>query len=304
MFFKKLLLFLIILLFCDFIVGNILRYFYFKQESGLQYRTTYSIENTKADVIILGSSRANHHYHSEVFEKRLKMTCYNAGRDGNSLFYHYAVLKGILTRYSPKIVILDFIYGEFRADQSDYEKLSILLPYYKNHPEIRSIVDLQGYKVKLKIISSIYPFNSSLLTILIGNTEYNKKRKEDVKGYIPLQKVWKEPLKKDIESIKRYKTDSIKVNIFKSLIEDCKKAKVKLFVICSPIFVKYDNQDQSVQLAKDIANHENIVFLDFSQASIFLQNPSYFQDPGHLNDDGAKVFSNMLIDSINSNILQ
>ena len=64
---KLVVLFVIIFIF-DYSVGNILRYFYFKQESGMPYRTTYSIEKTTADILIFGSSRANHHYHPDVFE--------------------------------------------------------------------------------------------------------------------------------------------------------------------------------------------------------------------------------------------
>ena len=114
----------------DYSFGNLLRYFYFKQESGLQYRTTYSIEKTTADILIFGSSRANHHYYPNVFENRMKQSCYNVGRDGNSVLYHSAVLKGVLKRYSPKIVILDIVYGEFRQNQDSYDRLSSLLPYY------------------------------------------------------------------------------------------------------------------------------------------------------------------------------
>ena len=42
----------------------------------------------------------------------MKLSFYNAGRDGNFMFYHLAVLKGVLNRYSPKIVILDFVAEE------------------------------------------------------------------------------------------------------------------------------------------------------------------------------------------------
>lgn len=93
-FFLKLVVLFTIVFILDYSIGNVLRYFYFKQESGLQYRTTYSIEKTRADVLIFGSSRANHHYNPIVFENRLKQSYYNVGRDGNFIFYHSAVLKG------------------------------------------------------------------------------------------------------------------------------------------------------------------------------------------------------------------
>src|SRR5665647_758185 len=135
-FLVKLFLFLIIVFFLDYTIGNILKYLYSKQESGFLYRTTYSIDSTKADILIFGASRANHHYYPQAFENRLHMSCYNTGRDGNSIFYHFAILQAILKRYSPKVAILDFSREEFKRDQESYDRLSSLLPYYYDHPEM------------------------------------------------------------------------------------------------------------------------------------------------------------------------
>ena len=64
-FLAKAFVFLAILVILDFLIGSILEYFYFKQESGLLYRTTYSLDSTHADFLVLGSSTANHHYDSK-----------------------------------------------------------------------------------------------------------------------------------------------------------------------------------------------------------------------------------------------
>ena len=60
-FFLKLLLLLVMIKAIDMAIGSVLRHFYFRQSSGLEYRTTYSMEKTTADLIVLGSLRANHH---------------------------------------------------------------------------------------------------------------------------------------------------------------------------------------------------------------------------------------------------
>ena len=104
---------IIVILILDFLIGKSLEYFYFKQKSGLQYRTTYSIDSTRAEILVFGSSRANHHYVPEVFEDSLKMSFYNTGRDGNRLLYNFAVFSSILKRDTPKIVILILILTSF-----------------------------------------------------------------------------------------------------------------------------------------------------------------------------------------------
>src|SRR6266498_4701938 len=168
----------------DFLIGSLLNFFYFKQKSGTLYRTTYSLEKTTADLIIFGSSTANHNYYPQLFQKRFNMSCYNTGRDGISVFYQYAVLESMLKRYSPKIAIYDFEYHEFRKEKNDYDRLSVLLPYYKTHSEIRSVIELKSPYERLKLTSKVYPFNSMLFSIAIGNAELNKKRRGDINGYV------------------------------------------------------------------------------------------------------------------------
>jgi hypothetical protein len=296
-FISRWLLFIAFILFLDFIIGNVLRYYYFKQESGLFYRTTYAMEKTKADLLIFGSSRANHHYCPDVFEGRLNMEYYNAGRDGNFIFYHYAVLKSVLKRYTPKIIVLDLVSDEFIQDKESYDRITSLLPYYWRHPEIRPVVELKSPFEKIKLISSIYPFNSSLLTIIAGNTEFNKIRKNDNKGYVPIKRTWDGAYKTDSAKID-YKIDSTKLLIYRSFINDCKIAQVNLYIVCSPYFVKKTYPDFSINLAKEIADENNIYFLDYSNDTDFLNNPSLFADINHLNDSGATIFSYRVADEI------
>ncbi len=297
LFFTKLIFLVVVVFVFDFAIGNTLKYFYFKQESGLQYRTTYALEKTKADMLVLGSSRANHHYYPKVFEKGLDMSFYNAGRDGSYIFYQYAMLKGILKRYTPKIVILDFMKKEFAREPGSYDRLSSLLPYYDNHPEIRPIIRLKSKFEEFKLLSQIYPYNSSMLTIAIGNTVYNKKREQDIDGYIPLKNEWSASLK----SVKviNYEFDSLKVKTYQSFINDCRNAGVKLYIVCSPSFEKDESPDKSVKMAKEIALKNNVAFIDFSNNPIFFNN-QLFTDIDHLNNTGAIKFSEILVGEINS----
>ena len=95
-FFLKFLLIVALILICDQGIGTILKFFYFRQESGDGYRTTYAIDSTIADILIFGSSRANHSYVPEIFEDKLHYTFYNTGRDGNFILYNYAIFKAII----------------------------------------------------------------------------------------------------------------------------------------------------------------------------------------------------------------
>jgi len=281
----------------DFGIGSVLKAFYFRETSGIDYRTTYSIEKTRADVLIFGASTATHNYIPGTFEKRLNLSAYNVGRDGNSILYDYAVLKTILKRYTPKIIILDFVNDEFNRSQDSYDRLSSLLPYYKTHPEIDSIVDLRGPYEKYKMISNIYPYNSLVLTISAGNSEFNKKRGEDINGFVPLYTTWGDTIK-FANSFLNDEVDSNKLRMYESFIRDCVNANVELYIISSPLFVKPDYVNNSVALGKAIAEKYKARFFDYSQDTLMLNNRNLFADIAHLNVSGATVYSNKIVDRI------
>ena len=293
----KLVPFLVLVYIADFTIGYMLKHYYFKQDSGFQYRTTYAIEETKAEVLIFGSSRAKNHYHPNIIEERLKLTYYNVGRDGNHIFYNYALLKLILKRYSPKIVVLDLVKGEFKETTESYEKISALLPYYDSYPEIRSIIELRGKYERFKLLSKIYPYNSSIFSIAVGNTDFNKNRYVDMQGFVPWRKKIQCPPKTDTINAE-YKIDSVKVNLFESFIKDCNSQGVKLFIVVSPYYLISDITDSSIEKGIAIAEKYGVELLNYSQDTNFKLHCEFFADITHLNEDGAKLFTTKLVEEL------
>ena len=286
-------LFFALLIAADYFTGKVLHHLFFRQTSGWDYETKYSIEDTKADVLIFGASRAQQQYNPEYIEDSLQLTCYNVGRDGMPFFYHYAVLQAVLKRYSPKIILLDCEYGVLKKTESSYERISCLLPYYKSHPEMRSIIELRGPFEKYKLFSQIYPYNSLMFKIASGNLPSSKKKNETIKGYIPLTRSLNEPIK-TIDYTETYELDTVKINMLQSFIDDCKKRNIKLFILCSPYYINPVGTDYSIKVIKEKAAANNIDFIDYSTEKIFLNNSKLFDDTVHVNTTGSKIFSSML----------
>lgn len=283
----------------DMGIGKLLKKFYFKQESGFNFLTTYSIEKTKADILILGSSRAVNIFNTTIFGKRTGLSCFNAGRNGEPIFYHYAVLKAVVKRYTPKIVLLSFDGGNFSKNTDAYDRITVLLPYYKNHPEIHSVVELKGPYETLKLLSNIYPYNSLLLPIISGNSNYSKKKYITSNGFTPLEKTFKGPLQ-TIDYSKEKDLDSIKIKVYKSFIEECIRQHIQLYIICPPYMINPIGTDHSITEAKEIALQYNIKFLDYSRDTFFTSKPQLFADFRHLNVNGVELFSNNVIDKLDS----
>lgn len=274
----------------DFVAGSILKYFYNRQSSGWEYGTRYSLEETKADVLIFGASRAQQQYIPTYIEDSLHLTCYNVGRDGTPFFYHYAVLQAVLKRYTPKMIILDCEYAALKKTITSYERLSPLLPLYNDHPEIRPVIELRSPFEKYKFISHIYPYNSMIFKIAVGNLPSNKTKQEDIKGYVPMKGSLNEPLK-TIDHTGKYELDSIKVNMLRLFIEECQQRNIALYFVCPPYYLNTIGTDYSFALTKEIAAEKKVEFIDYSKDSIFLKSPQFFDDTVHVNFTGAKIFS-------------
>lgn len=297
----KLLLLIVVIVLLDFSLGSLFRYLYFHQKKGELYRITYAMEQSNEDLIVYGSSRADHHYHPEIFKKRLQLSFFNTGLEGEHIFFQYALLKGTLKRFTPKVVILDFTAGEFKKDRESYDRISNLLPYYDNHPEIRSILELRGPYEKYKLLSKLYPYNSEFIQVARNVMATRQTKEDDTEGYFPLYGITHDP-RVHIRFPEAYPTDTNKIKAYTAFITDCRKAGAELFIICSPYYQDAENEEYSIVLGKQIAKKYGVDFLDFSHNTRFSNTADYFSDPGHLNDTGARLFSDLVIDSISKSV--
>ena len=286
--------FVIIVVFVlDFAIGKTLRYFYFKQVAGTAFETTFVIDSTKAEILIFGTSRASLHYVPQVFEDSLRMSCYNAGRNGNFALNSNLQFSTIINRYTPKIVIFDITPGLLNYNTESYERLSSLLPYYKPHPEIRKIIEMRSPFEKIKLLSEIYPFNSNLIPIITGNFEFKGNRQKIIKGYIPDFVHIQDTILKSLEDIKA-PLDSIILNSMTSIAATCNQKNIRFVIVTSPLFASY-NTNYTGDLLKNFARINHIEYYNFINDSTFIKRQSYFADQNHMNNDGATKFSQIIV---------
>lgn len=303
-FFKLIFCGFVLVFLADLIIGTSLDYLYQNVKSGLLYRTNYSINKSSADILIFGSSRANRHYNPKIIEKETGLTCYNTGRDGQSIFFSTSVFKLILKRHIPKLVILD--YGSnFQFNENNYDRISILLPYYRRHKEIDDIITLRSRFEKLKLYSKIYPFNSLITTIIIGNISYNKIRQGFAyNGFLPVSGTAKS-ITGSIKTIPELPNniDSNLVKKFEEFILIAKDKNINVVVVYSPKMFKKSKFDISLNIAMNICKENDVKFVDLSESPVFINKNNLFKDRGHLNSDGANLFTKLLTQYHLNNIL-
>lgn len=288
--------FLILLVAMDLLFGNILRKAYFSQKYGVLSRITYAIEGTHAEGLIMGSSRASHHFVTDSLTSINKMPFYNSGKDGQSIFYHYAILKCVLERYTPKVIVLDLLSDELYEKTESYDRLSELLPYCRDHAGLDFVTSLRGPFEQFKMKSQIYPFNSLLISIASGNSSLSKNRFVEQNGYLPLFGEFKGDLDSP-EPEKIMKIDPNKLAIYHSFIKECQSHNIKLYITISP-YLKLLPENSSTKMIQEIAEKNKIPFYNYSNDEHFVQHSNFFWDQGHLNNEGAILFTQLIAKDI------
>jgi len=295
-FFKKLAILLLLLVAVDVLLGKLLAHYYFKMRTGQSARITYAMTKANEEVIVFGSSRANHNYVPGILEDIFHLKAYNAGVDGQSILYHYCVLKNIQLRVKPRVIILDLNVDEFAKDELSYNRLYALLPYYTVCKNIQPVVDLRSPYEPIKSLSNLYRYNSFILPVILNTTL--SRTDDSKKGYVPLHRSLDLNLPVGSSGKKSIETDSVKVNIFRSFIQDAKGSGANVFVFVSPRYQKQHSITSTIAIAEKICSLQQVSFINYCESSFFNTHPEYFQDIFHLNNNGAEIYTRMICEAI------
>ena len=280
--------FLFVILFVvDHIIALGLRFFYFQQTQGKLYNLTYTLEGQTADILVMGSSRAMHQYNPDIISNYLGLSCFNAGYDNQGILYHKAIFDVITERYDPKIIILDVLPSELNISQSSYDVLAVLNPYIKKYPVLLHTITMMSPFERIKHISSIYPFNSMLGRIIMGNLHY-KTKDVSANGFTALKGITKQPFEEKYFGKELF--DENKINAFQQFISELKNKGISVYIVLSPAFYSASNNSPSTNYIVKECEKQNIPFISYQNSDAFI-DINLFYDYFHLNSSGANKFS-------------
>jgi len=293
----NIILFFAIVLAIDMAVGGLGDYLQAHTKGGNSRTLNDLVMNDYHDVIILGSSRAHHHYDTPFLSDSLGLDVYNAGYDGNGVILAYGLLDMILERYQPKLVVYDvepsFDISIYKGDNNHKRYISLLKPYY-NKADVGGIIQDVSIEEWYKVHSGLIRFNSSIISLtadfIRNNTISNLNR-----GYEPLIGCYEgEPR---IGSGINDPVDSFKLKYFAKLISLTKSNSVPIIVVASPQLG--NNLSSVLQPVADLCEEMSVPFLNYFEEECFLQHKEWFKEPIHMNAEGAREFSRLLLKDIN-----
>ena len=279
----------------DKTIGALLQHYYFRSKHGEEKRLTYVLDSVADPVLVLGSSKAFRQYASPIIADSLRLPCYNAGKDKQGIYYPLAILKAVLLRYHPRVVILDLnAQGFSRGHQDLLDGLSVLLPYYGPHPELRAIIDKRSYWERFKTWSTLYRYNSLVLQIAFNQLSHATDS-GIVSGYSPKhQSLQHPPFNPYTEAGITATPDTGLVRAFEEIISLTIQAGGRPAVVVSPVYFPMAGGSTTTRLAAQLCKHYQVPFLNYMDSTAFLYRNDRFFDQQHLNDSGSAIFTRML----------
>lgn len=279
----------------DFSLGKVFRHIQSTAggRTGAEY---YVCEKANEDVIIMGSSRASHHYVPEIISEKLGMSCFNAGQDGNGIIMQYGRWKMLSERHLPKLLIYDIGMDFDIVSNDNMTYIDRLKPFckHKNVTDyIASIFPLE----KIKVLSPMYCFNFKFLEMVSDCIKKNDFMSEG--GYFPLNGHIRREIVEmgSVNKPSKINFDRVKLHYLEQIIYEAKKDGVEVVICISPIWRGGYFTDEVVSEVNILAKKYGVSFFDYTKSEI-CENPDYFCDSSHLNKEGAIVFTKDLVSKL------
>jgi hypothetical protein len=202
----------------------------------------------------------------------------------------------------PKFIIqtLDDTSMDFERDLYNPDQF---LPYMLNNKEMKdATIVFNGYKA----IDYIFPLSryfgkkEAVLEIIKLIFAPKKNTIFRVKGYHGNDKIWNDDLEKAQNDLVYFeaKPDSSIILLFDEYVSSCKKQNINMIFVYTPEYIEGQkfvrNRSDIMNLYRHFSQKYNIPFFDYSNDSISYQK-KYFYNSGHLNREGAELFTSKLI---------
>ena len=297
----KALLFILIVVLIDVLSGVVLRKIqqasFERNPLRFEMRAMYAIEKGNAEIAIIGASDASHSYISKEIEDSLGLTTFNYGKDGCFFVYQNCLINLMLERYTPKVIVWEIgkscLSEDEVGDSRQWQSISDFYPYYDRNKYCHDVINRKGRFQQLYMYSSLYIYNSKLLTILepfISNESV-----PETNGYVPLPNTgYLYPdyhVSKTPDSI-----DPWKVELLTGTLDLFRDKSVKVIFSFAPGYGD-NGSERTTQYKKlkELADTYNVTMIDYQNAPVFMSDSTFFKDARHLNDKGAKLYMEYFI---------
>ena len=286
-FIVQIILFFALVVGVDVLFGFTVDTLFSKAKGGEKAKLFHLGNRLDEDVVIMGSSRAYRHYNPQILEDSLSLTVYNAGCSSMGIICNYGFYKLFTQKHKPKLIIYEVYDLDFVKD--DYSMYLSNLRPFRRTPELRDYIAQFEPTDRYKTMSSLYSYNTNWVYIIQENTLPSMSL---YKGYQPyLGEIKKDPVKAEWKQ----ELDSLKYELMKSFVFNCKKDGIAVLLAISPY---YWGKCEWLDWANTLSEECGVELLNYSEDKDFSFNKTLFVDPYHMNEKGSDLYSQRIANRI------
>ena len=272
-----------------------------KNYSGQAALLGYNLEGLKTDILIVGSSTASCHYIPSILRDSINVllnTTYNAFNAGvyyQQPPYSYCVLKSIMERKVPSIVILD-VQPQSLGEDVNPAGLKPLRPYYSINNNVKEILDYnESFYNRICLKSGLFRFNTEIVKLIAS---FRNPVGDD--GFFPKEG---ELDHYDMEhESDTNELNPVFVSEFERTLEMANDNDIQLFVVLSPRLSYPDKNSKSYNKIYELCEKHKIEVLDYTSNDDLL-NCHLFCDKIHLNPTGADMLTRQLFNDMKYSLI-
>ncbi|MFN1836124.1 hypothetical protein AB2B38_012740 [Balneola sp. MJW-20] len=312
-FITKVILFLVPVLVLSYPVDLMLSSFLSQQESvsfkGGEFSVWNDIFDNKIDseVVVYGNSRAWVQFNPQIISDSTGYQAYNLGIDGHSFNIQYLRHKLFLKHNEkPEIILMSVDFSTFEKKPESYNyNYAQFLPYMLWNEDIKEYTQqFEGFdriEYSIPLVRYFGEFTHFLKAVSVRLDEQSKSPRED--GYKGIESEWNNDLKiaqRDQPKL-NVAQDPKNIELFEKFLSECKEMNIEVVLVHAPMYNEamefIDNNDEILQIFTDIAERNDLVFLDYSDVDM-NSNTNYFYNGTHLNAKGSNLFTSILMEDL------
>ena len=291
--------FFVIVAILDCAIGKVFYYLHANIAGGRSGAEYYACKESNEDILIMGSSRASHHYVPDIITERIGMSCFNVGQDGNGIVLQYGRWKMVSERYTPKMIIYDISNSYDLLINDNMAYIDRLKPFCDDKV-VRKYVSGLFPLESIKLLSHLYRYNYKFLELLSDCARNGDYR--EMSGYLPLMGCIREDVAKEKCNLPKEQSmeyDYVKYDLLEQLLVEAEEKGTKVVFVISPSWAGGEYESGAYSKLSDLAEKHGIPFLTFFDSEICFRQ-DYFKDSSHLNDEGARAFTKELISKLSN----
>jgi len=323
---KRVLLFVVLAVFADIALGRVLDRLYRRTLTGERGGLTNYALTQDADLLVLGSSRAQSHVMPSVLGPRLSLRAYNAGLKGHGLLYSLSLFDLWRQKHgAPRAVVLNMDPETLLPREYELGATAILGPYFRESARVREVVYLGGPYKRLQYLSHSYRYNGKVLSIAknllvhptahdgfvaalgvidLADPAFGAQRHGllDVSLDVPHREVPSDAIALEVARRPFWEP---KVRLLREVVEAGAKEGTGFFLVHAPVIgLSREAHDAWVSRMRTLATSmPSTEFFDLCQHArpdLFADKPELYRDFNHLNAQGALLFSSLLAEQLAS----